>query len=66
VPVRDGDENKPDRMRLKARVQEPHDSDGDLVWAVLIAAMTYDWRGLDWLADTLDGELEFVPTGRWS
>ena len=54
-----------DQVQLTARVEEQRDADGDVVWAVLIAARTYDRYALDWLAETLGCELEFVPAGRW-
>lgn len=48
-------------MRVTVRVEEQHDADGDLVWAVTLTGRTYSQRRLDWLAKTLGCELEFVP-----
>jgi hypothetical protein len=53
-------------MRLTARVEEQHDADGDLVWAVSLAATTHSRHMLDWFAETLGCELEFVPEELWA
>jgi hypothetical protein len=50
--------------QLRLRVEEQFDTNGDLVWVLLLSARTYSRGALDRLAEQVGGELEFVPAGR--
>ena len=52
-------------MRVTVRVEEQHDADGDLCWAVTVCARTYSQRRLAWLAETLGCDLDSCRSGSW-